>query len=390
MFFSRLMVSLSKEGLLNFSLSRRRWVWDEEKIQSRKIPDDVAIFLTNAIGQLSSEVQAALCTLSCFGASADISAVKILEDDLGLKLQNSLDAAVADGFLDKLNGKYQFCHDRVQETAYKMLSMEDRASRHSRYGLALCRYTLKNINDDAMLFTAVDQVNRGGPHIVSGSDHGSLLAYLNLRAGKKAMDMSDFASALAFFDHGILFLDENHWHDNYNLSLELFDNAVKCTYAIGDHQRLNQFSEQVLSFARSFNDKLTVIYHAVSALCDASSLDEAEKGVWVLSMLGEDLFQPSSRSETLALIEKTRCLVQGYPEDLLLNYNLMTDSSKIMAMKFLSRLEISLVMGRRGVIPIVTSKMVELSLVHGLTPMSAIGFAYFGSMLASSCHSYMA
>ncbi|KAL7464104.1 hypothetical protein ACHAXS_004440, partial [Conticribra weissflogii] len=361
MFFSRLMISLSKERLLHFSLSRRRWVWDEEKIQSRKIPDDVAEFLTNSISQLSPEIQAALCTLSCFGASANISAVKVLEDDLGLQLQNSLDAAVADGFLDKMNGKYQFCHDRVQEAAYNMLSREDRASRHSSYGLALCRHTLENINDDAMLFTAIDQVNRGGPTFVSGSDQGSLLAFLNLQAGNKAMAMSDFTSALAFFDHGILFLDQNHWRDNYEFSLELFDNAVK-----------------------SFNDKLTVIYHAVSALCDASSLDEAiEKGVWVLSMLGEDLFQPSSRSETLSLIEKTRCLVQSYPEEILLNYNLMTDASKIMAMKFLSRLEISLVMGRRGVIPIVTSKMVELSLAYGLTPMSAIGFAYFGSMLAS-------
>eukprot|EP00984_Skeletonema_dohrnii_P009764 scaffold3759_cov124-Skeletonema_dohrnii-CCMP3373.AAC.1 len=61
LFVSQLMISLSKEGLLRPSLSRRRWEWDKEKIQCQKLPDDVAMFFTKSIEALSEDVKASLC-----------------------------------------------------------------------------------------------------------------------------------------------------------------------------------------------------------------------------------------------------------------------------------------------------------------------------------------
>eukprot|EP00956_Cyclotella_meneghiniana_P013010 scaffold18585_cov98-Cyclotella_meneghiniana.AAC.1 len=45
------------------------WEWDEEKIQSEKIPDDVAMFFVATISTLDPDVKLALGTLSCFGNS---------------------------------------------------------------------------------------------------------------------------------------------------------------------------------------------------------------------------------------------------------------------------------------------------------------------------------
>ena len=45
LFFSQLILSLYRNGLIWLSLSRRRWEWDIEKIQSAKLPDDIAQFL---------------------------------------------------------------------------------------------------------------------------------------------------------------------------------------------------------------------------------------------------------------------------------------------------------------------------------------------------------
>ena len=42
LFVSRLILSLSRDGLLRPSLSLRRWEWDKEKILCQKLPDDVA------------------------------------------------------------------------------------------------------------------------------------------------------------------------------------------------------------------------------------------------------------------------------------------------------------------------------------------------------------
>lgn len=384
LFFSRLMTSLTADGLLQFRLSCRRWVWDEESIQSRKIPDDVAEFFTNAIGMLSPDNLNALCTLSCFGASIDISVIKILEEGLELQLQKSLDEAVLEGFLDKTNHNYKFSHDRIQEAAYTRIDPDECRILHARYGLILCNHAMKHKSDDAMFFTAVDQINRAGPSVVLNSDQGSMLAQSNLQAGLKAMDMSDFLSALSFFEFGIKFLWQNHWTDVYDLSLSLYNNAAKCSLAIGDSEKLERFSTQVLANARSFEDKLHIYHFSITSLCNSSLLEDAfNKGVEVLSMLGEDLPQISSHDEKLGLVNETASLLRGLTDDELLNYKMMSDPSKIMAMKFLWRLEVSLIMGKPSFIPLVTSKMIRMSLAHGMSSMSAIGFVYFGSILAS-------
>ncbi|KAL7465066.1 hypothetical protein ACHAXS_006557 [Conticribra weissflogii] len=368
LFFTRLMARMVTDGLLQFRLSCRRWVWDEENIQSRKIPDDVAEFFTNAIGMLSPDALNALCTLSCFGASVEISVIKILEDGLGIQLQESFDVAVSEGFLDKTNHNYSFSHDRIQEAAYIHVQIQ----------------TSDNKSDDALFFTAVDQINRAGTSFVVTSEQGSLMAQMNLQAGMKAIDMSDFLSALNFFEFGMKFLWQNHWDEEYDLSLSLYNNAAKCSLALGDGEKLETFSAQVVSNARSFEDKLHVYYLSISSLCHASLLEEAfSKGVQVLSILGEELSLTLSYEEKIGLVKETASLLSSLSDDELLNYRIMSDPTKIMAMKFLWRLEMSLLLGKPSFMPLITVKMIQMSLTHGMSAMSAIGFVYFGNIVAS-------
>ena len=191
LFVSRLMLSLSKEGLLRPSLSRRRWEWDKEKIKSQKLPDDVAMFLTHSIGELPTDVKSSLCLLSCFGASASISFIKTLERALQKNLLNYLDVAVKEGLLDKIDDHYCFSHDRIQEAAYNMMKFLDRCHFHFKYGMALAPLTVGE-EDVSILLTAVSQLNLAGPEAVQDKSQNALVANLNLRAGKKAMEMSDF------------------------------------------------------------------------------------------------------------------------------------------------------------------------------------------------------
>ena len=64
LFFAQLMTSLCKDGLVRLSLSRRTWEWDEEIIQSRELPDDVAAFLTSKLGMLPKDMQIGLSKLT--------------------------------------------------------------------------------------------------------------------------------------------------------------------------------------------------------------------------------------------------------------------------------------------------------------------------------------
>lgn len=153
-------------------------------------------FLTSAIGRLPKEVQDALCTLSCFGSSLESSIIAALEAQFGNPLIKSLDIAVAEGLLDKINETYSFGHDRLHEAAYNMIKPVERPLFHFKYGVALVPRALE-LQDDSLLFLAAGQINRGGPSSVEDAEQGLLIANLNLRAGHKAMEMSDFSSAFS-------------------------------------------------------------------------------------------------------------------------------------------------------------------------------------------------
>ncbi|KAL3801796.1 hypothetical protein HJC23_001192 [Cyclotella cryptica] len=108
-----------------------------------------------------------------------------------------------------------------------------------------------------------------------------------------------------------------------------------------------------------------------------------EKGNRILSRLGEDIPINPSQDALDEQIQQTQSLIRGISESDILNYKLMTDNIKLEAMKFLAHLESITVMIKPSVHPFVTLKMVQLTMLYGLSPVSPIGFVYFGSLLAN-------
>jgi predicted ATPase len=234
-------------------------------------------------------------------------------------------------------------------------------------------------NGDDYLFTAVNQLNLGGPEAVQEEGDHVKVANLNLKAGKKAMEMSDYGTAYGFFDHGITFLRKKHWEEHYGLSLELYDLAAKCALANSDTDILNLLSQQVFKKARSFKDKLNMMYLTTCALASSSNLPEAvEKGVEILSLLGIQLPQTTTES----CIKETKYLLSNYSDDDILSTRQMTDPSMIMAMKFLGKLERGMTQIMPKSVPSVTQTIIKLSMLHGMSPVSPIGFVHFGSIIA--------
>jgi predicted ATPase len=365
LFVSQLMLSLNRDGLLRLSLSRRRWVWDIEEIQSMKLPEDVALCFANGISKLPLEVQSALRILSMFGASTKCKYIKALESQLDLKLIEPLGIAASEGLVSNMRGSFQFCHDRLQEASYALMEVQDRCRDHLRFGLCLVKLSL-DIGDNDMLFTAVNQINFGGPSAVFDAQEYTNMAKYNLTAGKSAMDMSDFLSAYSFFSFGIDFLPFGHWTDHYHLSLELYDLASKSALATGNICSLRILSDQVLENARGFEDKLNTYSTIISSLACASKMSEAlEKGHKILSQLGEDIPIKPSDEALDQYIQQTQSLIRGISENDILNFRPMTDRKKLVSMKFLAQLEIITLMVKPDLHPFVTLKMVQLTILYG-------------------------
>jgi predicted ATPase len=378
LFVSRLMCSLNKEGLLRPSLSRRRWEWDMKKIRSRKLPDDVAIFLTDSLGELPDNVQWALFILSCFGASSESAFVE--SQGLDRSILENLGIAVAEGLVDKIDDQYRFAHDRIQEAAYNTIPAHRRSIIHFKYGLELSSLLIRDEDTSAsVLFTAVNQLNLGGPPAVHDESHNFTAARLNLRAGKKAMEMSDYETAYSYFDSGISFLRKKHWKEHYTLSVELFTLAAKCALTNGDHTSLKLLIAEVVVKAHFFEDKLDVLYFETCALAYSYRLAESiEKGLNILSKLGIEV----QGTNVEVRVQETKDLLSTHTDDEILNSKQMIDPTMIIAMKFLGKLEAGMTQIMPKSVLYVAFKIIELSLTHGMSPVSPIGFAYYGSHLA--------
>lgn len=379
------MKSLCKDGSIRLSLNRRQWMWDMERIQSKAMPKSVAEFFASTIEQLPANTQSSLSLLSFFGCSVEASIVNTLESELHSSLIEPLEAAVEEGLLDKSSDgrTYSFCHDRIQEAAFNLVKAQDRVLRHIEYGTILADAALRREGDDDLLFIAAKQMNMGGPAAVQDATKGLIIAGLNLDVGKKAMQMSDFHSAYNFFDHGISFLKKGHWHENYELTLCLFDHAAKCAFSIADFVSLDLLTKQVLHFAKTYEEKINVLYCSIGALAHANKLDACiTKATEVLCNLGEKIPESLTELELKSQIDLTRGIISGFTDEQLLAYKEMKSAAKLQVMKFCARIEQVLQNSRPQLQPVVTLKMVQMTLAHGLGPESAVGFAYYGMLLA--------
>jgi predicted ATPase len=366
LFFVQLLLSLYHDGLLHLDFKKQRWTWDEEKILSMKLPDNIAIWFTLSIGKLPVEVQLALHVVSMFGASIQLGIVKALESQLGLKLVEPLKIAAKNGFVTELNDSHRFTHDRIQEASYNLIGERDRRCNHLTYGKFLVELA-QETNDGDLLFIAVSQINHGGPDVVSEPADYVAIARHNLAAGKRAMSTADFSTAYSFFENGISFLPINHWQDHYDLSLEMFNLCAKCALASGHLRAIHSLSFHVLENTKNnFHDTLDVQFTNLSLLALTSKMGEAlQLGLTVISKLGEGIPIDPSNELIQQQATKIQNMISGVSEEQLLNYKVMDNSSKSDAMMFLARLQVIAWMISSPVHPLIILKMMEITITWG-------------------------
>ena len=135
------------------------------------------------------------------------------------------------------------------------------------YGTALCLYTLDNCPDNnELFFTAINQINHGGPSVTSDLNQRTTLAKLNLKAGNLSIVFSDYTTALSLFEYGVSYLGDDKWSSNYELCLDLFDAAAEAACVLHKNEAVTSYTEQLVENAKSFDDSLNCEYHVVDVV----------------------------------------------------------------------------------------------------------------------------
>jgi len=277
-----------------------------------------------------------------------------------------LDAATKGGIIDRAGPIYQFSHDIVQQTVYGLILVDRQKLLHKTIGDAL----LKGVGDDPTIqLLAVDQINR-----CCKEEDGSLTpeerskyAHANADAAKFAISASSFKQARSYINVGMKLLEAQHWQTQYALSLSLYEMSASVSFMRGDQNAISSCINEILSNAKSFDDSLKASVLLVRLLGSSLKFEKARKHcLKILSKLGEDLPSTTSVPRVLDKVSKIQTLLRnGITHKWIQQLPRMMEKNKINAMKFMNMLCMYSVLSKPLCLPLVSFRMVELTLQDG-------------------------
>lgn len=231
-FTIQFLTTLYQEGLLTYDQQHQYWRWDLASIRKQNFTDNVVELMLDKLKHFSPPTQQALMLAACLGNTAETRTLSLLCDWPEEQIYPTLRAAIDEGLVWRLNGRYKFLHDRIQEAAYALLPKDERAAQHLHIGRLLLTHTPEaRLAED--IFAIVGHMNRGAILITKPLERRRL-AELNLLAVRRAMKSTAYASALTYLIATDAMLGDDRWQEQYSLSFELELKRAQCEYILSD------------------------------------------------------------------------------------------------------------------------------------------------------------
>lgn len=379
-FMAQFIGSLVDSGVLNYDTSESRWRWDIQRVTERGASDNIVDLMIGRLRRLRKESLSVVYVLACLGHRVDRNRLAMVVGRPLHDVHNQLQEALASGLVIALKDEYGFAHDRIHEAAYGMLAPMDRTLRH----LSIGRLLLASTGDDdldAQVFEIVSHFNRA---LSAVADHGEIakVSRLNLRAGRRARASAAYGAACAYLALGREQVGEGGWLDHYELTFALALEHAECTFLDGQLAETKEMVSHLLANARNPMDvaatyRLKVELHVVSAEYE----DAVINGLLALKQLDIDLPHHPSEEEVRAEYERVWANLNGRPLESIAALPPMTNTGCLAAMRLLAELWPPTYYTEFNLTALVICKMVNISLVHGLTYSSNQGFALLGWLM---------
>lgn len=414
-FATQFLKALYEDGLIYFvrsgSVSRGEssecglvggWSCDLNQIKSVAVTDDVVEFMALQLQKLPIRTQYALTLAACIGSQFDLDTLAIISEQLPADTA----AALWDGIQTNLliptsetykfftnadlqstsaataNPVYRFLHDRIQQAAYSSIPEDRKQATHLKIGQLLYQNSSEIVRQER-LFDIVGHLNVARSLITQPKDR-SALARLNLSAGKKAKAATAYAAASTYLQSGIELLSNNSWETDYQLTLDLHVSAAGSAYLEGNLVQMEEIACTVLRSARTILDKVEIYRIQIAALTVKSKMLEAIIiGKNALSQLGIELPSTSIEIENDGALLNLANQMEGKQIEDLLDLPLMSNLSTELTMKLLTDLCAPIFIAMPTLYPILSATMISLSLRHGNTSASTLGYINYGLVLSS-------
>lgn len=411
-FMNEFLKSLHEDALLVFDSDEGEWEWDLEEIQQKGITDNVVTLMTGKIQRLPQNTERALRTAACLGCSFDLTTLSIVLGQTQARTASDLWGAIQEGLVLPVGDSYKFVreagspsdgalyqppthyadvsykfsHDRVRQAAYTLIPENQRPDIHLHIGRCLLEKEPER-NRDEHLFDIVNHLNLGIPSIADKSQKLKLAEW-NLIAGRKAKESAAFDAALKYFTTGRSLL-EHDWSNQYQLSYDLFRECGECEYLTGNFETSERLLDVAIARSSTDLDKAHT-YAAKAMLYTAMSRYDLaiEAGLGGLRLVGVRISPNPGKLSVAMQIVRTKWNLRGRSIESLARLPEMAQPGPMVAMNILANLMTVAYSSSAELSAIAMTTMLNLTLRHGLAPVSSFAFADYGLLVGSGLGSY--
>src|SRR5262249_2547257 len=388
-FVIQFLSALVEEELLAFDHGDGRWTWDLTRIHAKGYADNVVDLMVGKLSRLPMSTQVVLQQFACLGNSAERALLGMVCEGSKEAVDSDLAEALRAGLVLRSGDSYRFLHDRVQEAAYSRIPRALRTETHLRIGRLLAAHTSTDKLDET-IFEIVNQLNRGA-RLMTSRDETERLAQFNLIAGRRAKGSTAYLSALTYLVTGTELLGDEGWARRPDLMLPLELNRAECELLTSDFAAAEERLAMLVPRTVNSIEQAAIACLRIDLYM---MLDRNDRAVDVclayMHYLGIDWSSRPTDEEARRAYDRTWSRFGGRGIHTLIDLPLMRDPAVIATLDVLTKALTPALYTNANVLTLIACQMITLSLEHGNSDGSCLGYVWMGRVAGYRFGNYAA
>jgi predicted ATPase/GAF domain-containing protein/predicted Ser/Thr protein kinase len=400
-FINEFIKKLYQEKLLWFHHETGTWRWDNDKIATLEVSDDLARFMVDQLLLLPDETQKVLAYCSCIGHTFSLDRVTRLtgkeSDVIAMLLERPLQLGLIStsgeayqlakqksaSFKNTVDATFWFQHDRIQFAAGSLIDEEEKSRIHLAIGRALVAgIDSSHLSESLTLVTG--HLNKGRV-LMTSSEERIQLAKFNLKVALKAKASIAYEAAYDHLSIAKELLGDDAFSSHYDLAYQIYFELTEVALILRKMDESESYRETCFSKAKEWQQKVKL---NLMLLIQYSNLKQIPKaisfGLKGLSELGYQLNEKPSMLRLITELLRVRKFLKDKKVENFINLPFASDPKLLYAVSLLAELgPTAYVVGNENLYGFVTILTTRLILENGLTPEASQSFALYGAMSAA-------
>ncbi|WP_020526713.1 ATP-binding sensor histidine kinase [Flexithrix dorotheae] len=365
-----------------------RWIWEKEAVKSLPASENLVDFMAGKIQKLPEVSRQLITIASCFGLKFRLKALADILEKGENEIFGIFYPILSEGLVWFSDSTYSFIHDKIQEAAYNLLSVEEREKIHYKIGKVLLSHEERDNFTGKSIFEITHHLNLARK-IVEEHNEKQLLADLNFQSAIKARNTSAAAIYFNYCKQTISLLPENTWKLNHKKILKIYEAATESAYMAGMFDEMDYFAELFLQNSTDLLDQVK-IYHLLinKQLALNAPLKGLEIGKAFLKKLGVSLPKKPGTLHILTGFLQIKLALLGKKIPDLIHLPHIKNEKQNAIIDTLGNIGSPALIALPELLPIIVFEQVKRALKYGSSPAAADAFSTFGIILSGFMDEY--